>query len=142
MRKPDFCLCENKGTDQLHSNCEADQRLCFHYTDCTITLLNPKFQAFSLFQRLYSLVCVRCGRKCKLLVFSCEGPFQTCLESSKKYLFAMQHFFCHRTHMNSPFIEVFHKAITSTIQRSFYHFDFTFLKRKRKTFKLTIKGII
>ena len=29
MRKPDFCLCENKGADQLSSYCEADQRLCF-----------------------------------------------------------------------------------------------------------------
>ena len=39
MRKPDFCLCENKGTDHLRSNCEADQRLCFRYTDSTISLL-------------------------------------------------------------------------------------------------------
>ena len=39
MRKPDFCLCENKGADQLRSNCEADQRLCFRYTDSTIPLL-------------------------------------------------------------------------------------------------------
>ena len=39
MRKLDFCLWENKGTDQLRSNCEADQRLCFHYTDSTIPLL-------------------------------------------------------------------------------------------------------
>ena len=38
-RKPDFCLCENKGADQLRSNCEADQRLCFRYTDSTISLL-------------------------------------------------------------------------------------------------------
>ena len=29
MRKPDICLCENKGADQLCSNCEADRRLCF-----------------------------------------------------------------------------------------------------------------
>ena len=29
MRKPDFCLGENKGADQLRSNCEADQHLCF-----------------------------------------------------------------------------------------------------------------
>ena len=36
MRKPDFCLCENKGADQLRSNCEADQRLCFCYTDSSI----------------------------------------------------------------------------------------------------------
>ena len=39
MRKPDFCLCKNKGADQLRSNCEADQRLCFRYTDSAISLL-------------------------------------------------------------------------------------------------------
>ena len=39
-RKPDFCLCENKGSDQLRSsNCEADQHLCFRYTDSTLSLL-------------------------------------------------------------------------------------------------------
>ena len=36
VRKPDFCLCENKGADQLRSNCEADQRLCFRHSDSTI----------------------------------------------------------------------------------------------------------
>ena len=41
MRKPDFCLCENRAADQLRSNCEADQRLCFRYSDSTISLL-PK----------------------------------------------------------------------------------------------------
>ena len=39
VRKPDFCLCENKGADQLRSNCEADQHLCFRYLDSTIPLL-------------------------------------------------------------------------------------------------------
>ena len=39
VRKPDFCLCENKGADQLRSNCEADQRLCFRHSDSTIPLL-------------------------------------------------------------------------------------------------------
>ena len=39
MRKPDFCLCENKGADQLRSNCEGGQRLCFRYRDSTISLL-------------------------------------------------------------------------------------------------------
>ena len=39
MRKPDFCICDNKGADQLCSNCTADQRLCFHYSDSTIPLL-------------------------------------------------------------------------------------------------------
>ena len=37
MRKPR--LCENKGADQLRSNCEADQHLCFCYTDSTVSLL-------------------------------------------------------------------------------------------------------
>ena len=38
--KPTFCIGENKGADQLRSNCEADQRLCFRYTDSTIPLLS------------------------------------------------------------------------------------------------------
>ena len=40
MRKPVFCMCENKGTDQLHGNRAADQRLCFHYKDSAIRLLS------------------------------------------------------------------------------------------------------
>ena len=39
MRKPDFCLCENKDADQLYSYCTVDQRLCFCYTNSTIPLL-------------------------------------------------------------------------------------------------------
>ena len=38
MRKPAFCTCENKDADQLRGNREADQCLCFRYTDCTIPL--------------------------------------------------------------------------------------------------------
>ena len=41
MRKPFFCICENKDADQLRGNREADQRLCFRYTASTIPLL-PK----------------------------------------------------------------------------------------------------
>ena len=40
MGKQDFCLSENKGADQLRSNCEADQCLCFRFTDSTIPLLS------------------------------------------------------------------------------------------------------
>ena len=46
MRKPAFCISENKGADQLRSNCAADQRLCFRYTDSTI---NPKLQPLTSF---------------------------------------------------------------------------------------------
>ena len=47
MRKPAFCICENKDADQLRGNQEADQRLCFRYTDSTIPLL-PKHEILSL----------------------------------------------------------------------------------------------
>ena len=60
MRKPDFCICENKDADQLRGNCEAnkdadqlrgnceaDQRLCFHYTD-SIRYLLPIYESSSL----------------------------------------------------------------------------------------------
>ena len=40
MRNPTFCICENKDTDQLRGNREADQRLCFRYIDRTIPLLS------------------------------------------------------------------------------------------------------
>ena len=40
MRKLAFCICENKDADQLRGNPEADQRLCFHYTDSIIPLLS------------------------------------------------------------------------------------------------------
>ena len=49
MRKPTFCICENKDTDQLRGNGEADQRLCFRFIDLqSLYSLNPKEQrAFS-----------------------------------------------------------------------------------------------
>ena len=40
VRKPAFCICENKDPDQFCGNREADQRLCFRYTDPTIPLLS------------------------------------------------------------------------------------------------------
>ena len=48
MRKPAFCICENKDADQLRGYYrEADQRLCFRYTDSTTPLL-PKYKISSL----------------------------------------------------------------------------------------------
>ena len=40
MRKPAFCICINKGVDQLHGNHAADQHLCFHHTYNTIPILS------------------------------------------------------------------------------------------------------
>ena len=47
MRKPTFCICENKDADQLRGNREADQRLCFRYIDSIIPLLS-KYEINSL----------------------------------------------------------------------------------------------
>ena len=47
MRKPAFWVCENKDADQLRDNPEADQRLCFRYTDSSIPQL-PKYEITSL----------------------------------------------------------------------------------------------
>ena len=47
MGKPTICIGENKDADQLHGNREADQRLCFRYSDSTIPpLLNSKISSF------------------------------------------------------------------------------------------------
>ena len=40
VRKPTFCICENKDADQLRGNREADQRPCFRYIDSTIPLVS------------------------------------------------------------------------------------------------------
>ena len=40
MGKPTICIGENKGADQLRGHREADQRLCFRYTDSTVPLLS------------------------------------------------------------------------------------------------------
>ena len=39
MGKPTICIGENEGADQIRDNREADQRLCFRYSDSTIPLL-------------------------------------------------------------------------------------------------------
>ena len=64
MRKTTICISENKGKDQLCSNCTADQCLCFRYMDSTIPLLS-KSKISSLYHLLclYRPVCVRTGRK-------------------------------------------------------------------------------
>ena len=39
LRKPDFCICENKAADQLCGSRTTDQRLCFRDMDSSIPLL-------------------------------------------------------------------------------------------------------
>ena len=49
MRKPAFCICENKDADQLRGNREADQRLSFRFLESTIIPLLPKYEFSSLY---------------------------------------------------------------------------------------------
>ena len=57
MRKLDFCLCENKGADQLRSNCEAVSTFVFATWIVQFhVVLNPRFQAYSLLLWLHNTV--------------------------------------------------------------------------------------
>ena len=74
MGKPTICIGKNKGADQLRSNCEADQCLCFRYKDGTIPLLSKsnisslKFSSVTVQPSL-----CRTWSEPKLLVFSSTG---------------------------------------------------------------------
>ena len=75
--------CEKTGflhmrKQRRSGNREADQRLCFRYTDNkTLYYLNPKLQASSHLLCLYSPVCVRPSQKPRRPVFS-RGSFNGC----------------------------------------------------------------
>ena len=62
MGKPTNCIGENKDADQLRGNREADQHLCFRYSDSTVPLL-LKSKVSSSFLCLYRPVCVGPVRK-------------------------------------------------------------------------------
>ena len=74
LRKPDFCICENKGADQravtaqLCSNCTADQRICFCYTDSSSS---SKIRNF----KLLAIVCGCTDWFVSDLVGNPEGQF-------------------------------------------------------------------
>ena len=74
MGKPTICIGEYKGADQLRSNCEADQRLCFRYSDSTILLLlKSEILIFYLISVLVQLgLCQTCSET-TLLVFPRNG---------------------------------------------------------------------
>ena len=76
MRKPAFCICENKDADQLRGNRKADQRLCFRYTDSTIPLLS-KSEISSLLPSSVTVQPGLCGTwlETRTLVFSQRGSF-------------------------------------------------------------------
>ena len=76
MGKPTICIGENKGADQLRSNCEADQRLCFRYSDSIVPLLlKSEISSFWLFSVLVQVgLCPTCSET-TLLIFPRGGSF-------------------------------------------------------------------
>ena len=60
LRKPAFCICENKDSDQLRGNREADQHLCFRFIDSTIPLL-PKSEISNLWPSSVAVQPGLCG---------------------------------------------------------------------------------
>ena len=63
MRKPTFCICENKDADQLRVSAKLISAFVFStWIVWYLYFLNSKFQASSHLQWVYSLVCVRTGQ--------------------------------------------------------------------------------
>ena len=60
MRKLAFCICENKGADQLHGKCAADQSLCFCLA-IKILVQSPLLPKSEISSFLPSSVCVGPG---------------------------------------------------------------------------------
>ena len=63
MRKPAFCICENKDADQLRSYALIIAFVFAIRIVQSLFYLNPKFQASSHLLWLYRPVCVGPGRK-------------------------------------------------------------------------------
>ena len=70
MRKPAFCICENKGADQLRVNCAPDQHLCFRCKVKSLFFLNPRFHVSIHLLVLHSRFVLWPGRKLRRQVFS------------------------------------------------------------------------
>ena len=75
IRKPAFCIYENKDADQLRNNRAADQCLCSPSIDRTILLLIRNFKPLSIF----------CGCTARFLSDLVGNPKTGFLESQLKY---------------------------------------------------------
>ena len=86
MGKPTICIGENKGADQLRSNCESDQRLCFRYSYSTIPLLpKSEISSFQLFPVTVQVGLCRTWSETTLLVFPRGGSNIDVLTFKKCY---------------------------------------------------------
>ena len=76
MGKQTISIGENKDADQLRGYREADQRLCFRYSDSTLTLLlKSEISSFQLFFVLVQAGLCRTCSETTLLVFPRGGSY-------------------------------------------------------------------
>ena len=76
--KKGFLHMRKQRRRSVHGNREADERLCFRYTDSkSLHFLNTKFQAFSHLVLLYSPVTVGHGLKTGFLTTRLNLCFET-----------------------------------------------------------------
>ena len=89
MGKPTICIGENKDADQLRGNREADQRLCFRYSDSRISLLlKSEISRFLLFSVLVQAGLCRTCSENTLLVFPRGGSYALSRKSKQTLLCA------------------------------------------------------
>ena len=83
VRKPDFCICENKAADQLSVTAQLICGFVFATQIVqSLYFLNRKFQASIDLLLLHSLVCVGPGLNPRRPVFSRRGSHNNALLSS------------------------------------------------------------
>ena len=75
MEKPPICISENKDADQLRGNREADQRLCFRYTDSTLPLFKSEISSFQPASVTGQPDLCRTCSETTLLVFPLSGSY-------------------------------------------------------------------
>ena len=76
IRKPAFCICENKGADLLRGDRAADQHLCFRYIDSTIPLLHPLLHKYQISSTSWPALVVQPGL-CRTLSATPKTGFLT-----------------------------------------------------------------
>ena len=104
MRKPTFCICENKDADQLRGNREADQRLCFRYRDSAIPLLSKS--------GIFKPLAIFCG---------CAARFVSDQVGNRNVGFLMTRLICHRKYpSNALYIMITRPCDLSPLESHFY----------------------
>ena len=146
MGKPTICIGENKGADQLRGNREADQCLCFRYTDSTIPpLLKFKISSFQLSSVLVQPSLCRTCSETTLLVFLWGGSYKEVNKYLVKIISLEQtiskQFYLHlsyilpgiRTSLASNIVLLMKRPPWNTGNSSWQNLPFAYAKKRRRS---------